>query len=160
MKFRVILEFRLIEFIYTFARPFQANNYFEQLTQLKTMCNTSKLLALFLFVFLSFNISAQSMASTDKVKMDFITLDATDSEWSFYSDDENKTYYIDFEKLSFNLSEIVVKDAEGSILIREEVLDLPVNTIFELDFRNFESGKYLIELRSFKGMVKKEITLE
>ena len=124
------------------------------------MCNTFKLLALFLFVFLSFNISAQSMASTDKVEMDFITLDATENDWSFYSDDENKTYYIDFEKLSFNLSEIVVKNAEGSTIIREDVLDLPVNTIFELDFSAFQSGKYLVELRSFKGMVKKEITLE
>jgi len=126
------------------------------------MCNTAKLFTLFLFVCLSFNISAQSMASTDKVKvkMDFITLDASENDWSFYSDDENKTYYIDFEKLSFNLSEIVVKDADGSIVIREDVLDLPVNTIFELDFRGFKSGIYLIELRSFKGMVKKEISLK
>jgi len=123
------------------------------------MSNTTKLLALFLFVFVSANLSAQSMASTDKVDMDFISLDENDSDWSFYSDDENKTYYIDFEKLSFNLSEIVVKDQDGTILMREDVLDLPVNTIFELDFSEFKSGKYLIELRSFKGMLKKEISL-
>ena len=54
----------------------------------------------------------------------------------------------------------MVKNAEGSTIIREDVLDLPVNTIFELDFSAFQSGKYLVELRSFKGMVKKEITLE
>lgn len=123
------------------------------------MSNTTKLLALLLFVFFSSNISAQSMASTGKVEMDFITLNENESDWSFYSDDENKVYYIDFEKLSFNLSEIVVKDAEGTIVMREDVLDLPVNTIFELDFGEFNAGKYLIELRSFKGMLKKEITL-
>jgi hypothetical protein len=123
------------------------------------MSNTTKLLALLLFVFFSSNISAQSMASTGKVEMDFITLNESESDWSFYSDDENKMYYVDFEKLSFNLSEIVVKDAEGTIVMREDVLDLPVNTIFELDFSEFNSGKYLIELRSFKGMLKKEISL-
>jgi len=123
------------------------------------MSNTTKLLALLLFVFFSSNISAQSMASTGKVEMDFITLDESESDWSFYSDDENKTYYVDFEKLSFNLSEIVVKDSEGTIVLREDVLDLPVNTIFELDFSEFKSGEYLIELRSFKGMLKKEISL-
>jgi len=123
------------------------------------MSNITKLLALFLFVFVSANLSAQSMASTDKVEMDFITLNETESDWSFYSDDENKTYYIDFEKLSFNLSEIVVKDQNGTIVMREDVLDLPVNTIFELDFSEFNSGKYLIELHSFKGMLKKEISL-
>ncbi len=123
------------------------------------MSNNTKLLALFLFVFISANLSAQSMASTNKVEMDFITLNETDSDWSFYSDDENKTYFIDFEKLSFNLSEIVVKDKDGTILLREDVLDLPVNTIFELDFSAYKSGKYLIELRSFKGMLKKEVSI-
>ncbi len=123
------------------------------------MYNSIKLLALLLFVFVSFTLSAQSLASIDKIEMDFITLNESESDWSFYSDDENKTYYIDFEKLSFNLSEIVVKDQNGSVVIREDVLDLPVNTIFELDFSEFKSGKYLIELRSFKGMLKKEILL-
>ena len=123
------------------------------------MSTTIKLLALLLFVFASFTISAQSLASIDKVDMDFVTLDESESDWSFYSDDENKTYFIDFEKLSFNLSEIVVKDQEGTVVMREDVLDLPVNTIFELDFSAFKSGKYLIELRSFKGMLKKEISL-
>lgn len=123
------------------------------------MSNTIKLLTLLLFVSTSFTLSAQSMASIDKVEMDFITLDKSEGDWSFYSDDENKTYFIDFEKLSFNLSEIVVKDQQGTIVIREDVLDLPVNTIFELDFSDFKSGKYLIELRSFKGMLKKMVSL-
>ncbi len=123
------------------------------------MYNSTKLFTLLLFVFFSSNISAQSIASIGKVEMDFITLDERESDWSFYSDDESKTYYIDFEKLSFNLSEIVVKDQEGTIVMKEDVLDLPVNTIFELDFSEFETGKYLIELRSFKGMLKKEISL-
>ncbi len=123
------------------------------------MSNSIKLLALLLFVFGSFTLSAQSLASTDKIDMDFITLDESESDWSFYSDDENKMYFVDFEKLSFNLSEIVVKDQEGIIVLREDVLELPVNTIFELDFSAFKSGKYLIELRSFKGMLKKEVSL-
>lgn len=99
------------------------------------------------------------MASVGKIDMEIINLDETEADWSFYADEESKTYYIDFEKLSFNLSEIVVKDATGTIVVQEDVLDLPVNTIFELDFGNFQSGKYIIELRSFKGVLKKEIIL-
>ncbi len=123
------------------------------------MSNSIKLFALLLFVSISFSLSAQSLASIEKVDMDFVTLDESESDWSFYSDDENKTYFIDFEKLSFNLSEIVVKDQKGKIVVREDVLDLPVNTIFELDFSTFNSGSYIIELRSFKGMLKKEVSL-
>lgn len=122
------------------------------------MYRTICFFALFL-VFSSFSLSAQSMASVGKIDMEIINLDETEADWSFYADEESKTYYIDFEKLSFNLSEIVVKDATGTIVVQEDVLDLPVNTIFELDFGNFQSGKYIIELRSFKGVLKKEIIL-
>jgi len=68
------------------------------------MSNTIKLLTLLLFVSTSFTLSAQSMASIDKVEMDFITLDKSEGDWSFYSDDENKTYFIDFEISSYKTS--------------------------------------------------------
>mgnify|MGYP000362622328 CR=1 FL=1 len=39
-----------------------------------------------------------------------------------------------------NLSEIVVKNAAGDIVVREDVFDLPVNTIFEIDFSSYNQG--------------------
>ncbi len=117
-------------------------------------------LLLVLFAF-SVTLSAQSSASvSNSVNLELINLDESDSNWSFFVDEENKLYYVDFEKLSFNLSDIVVKDESGEIIMKEDVLDLPVNTIFELDFSDFPAGDYLVELRSFTGMLQKTVSLK
>ena len=38
-----------------------------------------------------------------------------DDSWSLYADEENKVYYIDFESLKINLSDIIVKDQNGRV---------------------------------------------
>lgn len=81
-------------------------------------------------------------------------------DWSFYSDDENKLYYIDFENLSANLSDIVVKDSNGTVIFKDDVFDLPVNTIYELDMSTYKAGTYEIELRSFTNVMRKSFTLK
>ncbi|MEM9822681.1 MAG: hypothetical protein AAF985_16485 [Bacteroidota bacterium] len=113
------------------------------------------------FFFIVFSLSAQSSASvSNSVDLDLVTLNESGNNWSFFVDDENKLYYVDFEKLSFNLSDIVVKNADGAVLFNEDVLDLPVNTIFELDFSEYDPGEYQVELRSFTGMIKKKVVLK
>lgn len=124
------------------------------------MQRSIKFFTFVLLAFCTFSLSAQSMASADsKNALEFISLDENNNaDWSFYSDESNNIYYVDFEKLNFNLSEIVVKNNDGEIVIREDVLDLPVNTIFELDFSELPKGDYQIELRSFKGGLTKSVT--
>ena len=57
---------------------------------------------------------------------------------------------IDFETLSQNIIEIVVKESKSDkIVFREDVFDLPVNSIYELDYTLYSKGSYIIELRSF-----------
>ena len=82
-----------------------------------------------------------------------------DASLSIYSDDENQTYFIDFEKISVNLSDIVVKNKSGEIIFKEDVYDLPVNSIYELDASEFGTGDYVMELRSFTGVIKKDISV-
>jgi len=81
------------------------------------------------------------------------------NDWGFHSDDE-QLYFIDFENLDMNLSDIIVKNKEGDIVLEEEVMDLPVNTIFEIDFSDHGTGTYKIELRSFTGLINKEIEIK
>lgn len=81
-------------------------------------------------------------------------------DWSFYSDEENKLFYIDFENISANLSDIVVKDSNGKVLFKENVFDLPVNTIYELDCSEYASGEYEVELRSFTNVMRKTFTIK
>ncbi|MEZ4953447.1 MAG: hypothetical protein R2825_07715 [Saprospiraceae bacterium] len=80
-------------------------------------------------------------------------------EWTFYLDSESKVYYIDFETISVNLSDVKVKNEAGDIVMKDELWDLPVNTIYELDFTKFKPGTYQIELRSYTGMITKELTI-
>lgn len=81
-------------------------------------------------------------------------------DWSLYIDEENRIYYIDFEHLKVNLSDIIVKNESGRILFKDDVFDLPVNTIYEIDFSKYKAGSYQIELRSFTGVIRKRVTLK
>lgn len=81
-------------------------------------------------------------------------------DWSFYSDEENKLFYIDFENISANLSDIIVKNADGKILFKEDVFDLPVNTIYELDLSGYAAGNYEIELRSYTSVMRKSFKIK
>ena len=120
------------------------------------------LFALFIFTFSSHFIFAQASAdnSATFVAKGFVLTESEDQDWSIYNDEENNIYYIDFEKISFNLSEVVVLDENNEILFQEEVFDLPVNTIYELDFNSFGTGKFKIELRSFTKFIKKEVLIK
>ena len=80
-------------------------------------------------------------------------------DWTIYADETNRVYYIDFESLRVNISDVVVKNNAGEVVFKEKVFDLPVNTIYELDLSKYEAGKYEIELRSFTGLIRKPVEL-
>lgn len=84
----------------------------------------------------------------------------SNEDWTLYADEENKLYYIDFENLKVNLSDIVVKNANGEVILKDNVFDLPVNTIYELDFSTYKPGAYEIELRSFTNVIRKKLELK
>ena len=77
------------------------------------------------------------------------------NNWSFFSDEESDFCYIDFESINVNLNEIVVKDQKGTIVFKEAVNGLPVDSIYELDCSQFPIGVYSIELHSYTGIFKK-----
>ena len=113
---------------------------------------------LVLLLFISTATIAQSSASINDFNEGLATLNS--DKWSFYIDEENKVYYIDFESISVNLSTIILKNANGEELLKDDVLDLPVNTIYELDFSPYGTGTYEVELRSFTGIVRKEVSIK
>ena len=79
--------------------------------------------------------------------------------WTFYLDADSKVYYIDFETISVNLSDIKVVNETGDVVKKDNLWDLPVNTIYELDFTDLKPGKYTVELRSYTGMIMKEVMI-
>ncbi len=77
------------------------------------------------------------------------------NDWSIYADQESNTYFIDFEQLALNVNTVVVKSTDGQVMWQEDVFDLPVNSIYELDFSGFSAGEYFIELEAFTGVIRK-----
>jgi hypothetical protein len=130
--------------------------------KIKTLKNLLVIMKCFLFlaliVFAAVSTSfAQTSVSTDN---NYNLLELNNENWSFFSDENSDVMYIDFAKLTFNLSDIVVLDENGEVLFKDDVLDLPVDSIYELDLSDYKSGKYDVELRSFTGNVTKEITVK
>lgn len=76
-----------------------------------------------------------------------------------FADQTNKTFFIDFERINVNLSGIVVKDILGGVVFKDEVANLPVDTIYELNLSRMSPGTYDIELQSYTGVIKKTVTL-
>jgi len=122
---------------------------------------TRTLITLVIFSFSSHFLFAQASTSTSKgFTAKGITLtEAEDQDWSIYNDEENNIYFIDFEKINFNLSEVVVFDQSNEVVFKEDVFDLPVNTIYELDFKPFGAGEFKIELRSFTKYIQKDVSV-
>lgn len=107
-------------------------------------------------------LNAQSLASADKSEPRFEGLEINpmnSDDWTFYLDSDSKTYYIDFETISVNLSDVQVYNEKGDLVIKDELWSLPVNTIYELNLGDVEPGKYKIELRTFTGKITREVTL-
>jgi hypothetical protein len=82
-----------------------------------------------------------------------------DEEWTYYLDKEKKMYYIDFEAISVNLTDIVIKNADGGVIYEDEVFDLPVDTIYEIDLTQFSSGRYSIEIKSYTNTTVRKFEL-
>lgn len=120
----------------------------------------TRLTIAFAFCLMANFLSAQSLTSVASTEETYDLIDVNTDNWSFYSDDDSKLFYIDFEKLTFNVSDIVVVNQKGEEIFSDDVLDLPVNSIYELDLNKFDSGTYSIELRTFTGTTKKELIVK
>jgi hypothetical protein len=96
-----------------------------------------------------------SLNSTEANKSD------KQQDWSFYTDAENCMLYIDFEKINVNLNGVVVKNKEGKVIFKDDALwQLPVNTIYEVDFSKEEKGDYIVEVRTFTTTLRKTVTIK
>jgi hypothetical protein len=105
---------------------------------------------------------AQLLSVKPSEQSETLILTPEKNNWAIFTDVEKKLIYIDFEKIPVNVSEVSVRDVNNKILFRDPtVWELPVNTIYEVDFAAFPKGDYALELRSFTGAItKRHITLK
>ena len=146
----------------TYLRP--ANKLIHRSNQSKNIISMARLFFYFAF-FLSTSsvLQAQTSAAPSFDHLQFTakgvaSLDLED--WSFFEDAQNHLFYIDFEKVNVNLRQIQVLNSSNEVVFSEEVIDLPVNTIYELDLHQLIAGNYTIELQSYTGAMRKHIKLQ
>ncbi|MCI5083412.1 MAG: DUF3244 domain-containing protein [Saprospiraceae bacterium] len=121
-----------------------------------------KFLLFFFFLCLAGTaLQAQSLAAKGGEALENSNLKEIPADnWDIFADDENKIYYVDFESLNITLSDIVVKSESGSVVLKDDVFDLPVDTIYEIDLSDAKKGTYKIELRSFTSIIRKTIEVK
>ena len=101
--------------------------------------------------------TAKGASAPGVESMSVVSLDNAD--WSFYADEDNRTFYVDFEKINVNLSDVIIKNNSGEIVFKDDVMELPVNAIYELNFDEYGVGDYTVELRSFTKIIRKDISI-
>lgn len=110
----------------------------------------------------STSISAQTSTNNFEalatVNENLIDLEADD--WTFFAGEDANTFFIDFEKIKSNLNEIKVRDSKGTEVFQDELWNLPVDTIYELDFQTFEKGTYTIEITTFTESIERKVEVE
>lgn len=77
----------------------------------------------------------------------------------FFIDGENQLLFIDFEALGEELEEIRVVN-NNAIIYAENVTELPMNTIYEVDLKQYEKGvEHRILLKTNFGILAKTFTI-
>lgn len=84
-----------------------------------------------------------------------IALDGEELKEIFFTDQENKLLFVDFEELGEELVELKIVNGE-QVLLADNVSELPKNTIYEIDLNAFESKKeYKMLLKTPYGTLTK-----
>ena len=89
------------------------------------------------------------------------TINPATYNWSFLTDQKNKSLYIDFEALGGKMNRLVVISDKKKIVIEDNHLfDLPFNTIYEIDLDKLKRGSYFVELYTYNHeIIRKKITI-
>jgi len=108
-----------------------------------------------------FAMMAQTNVPDGPMMVDQLTAKGIPAEnLSFFADEEEGVFYIDFESISLNLNEVVIKDKEGATVFMQKVNNLPVDTIYELDYSQFNSGQYIVELHSYTEVLQSTFSVK
>ncbi len=108
-----------------------------------------KLLLCLLCTVLASNIYAQSAVPNNEdnvLDLSFLSENGMLSEKIFFTDPDNKVYYIDFEATKTKITQIQLWKNEEELVKNENTLELPENTIYELKIEDLPAGSYSIEL--------------
>jgi hypothetical protein len=121
--------------------------------------STLTLIACLLFIKLSFahNGDPKPHATTLSSGMEDTDVSLKDI---FLSDFEGHVLFIDFQALKGDVIQLNLLQG-NTIIMNEDVHELPGDTIYELDLEMLSAGNYRVELRTSQGIyIQKEIVVD
>ncbi len=119
---------------------------------------------------LGFTASSQSAASNQPalkiLSENIVNITAAEEDnseevyeesWSFFTNEDDQLFYIDFQALGGNLTSMVVLDENGNKVVEEDLLFFPDDTIYELDLFDFKEGTYHVLLETYSETIQTEL---
>ncbi len=112
-----------------------------------------------LFAFVSVFAFAQSeVVSSDADAMPVIS--KVEAASVFSTDPDSKICFIDFMKIDGYAKQLTVKNAAGEVVLDEPVWELPENTLYELDYNEYQEGNYTVEIQTYSTAIQQEIKVK
>ena len=119
----------------------------------------SKLFFFFALVSCSLSLSAQN-ANLDNLTVDISDEIITESDWTFFSSEDQNQIYIDLEALGGYATDLSLSNESGDVLLSEELNDIPKNSIYELDLAVLEKGSYSLKVRTYQDVVEYSVRIK
>lgn len=116
----------------------------------KTKFLMLRVVAILAFVFCSLPIFSQTLASAGRAEATAKALTANEG-WLLPGPAADKVIYIDLEKISGQLYDVIIRKESGEVVRKESLENLPANTIYEVGYEGLPTGEYSLEVRSFTG---------
>jgi hypothetical protein len=113
----------------------------------------------FLLFSITFTLTAQTTTAVTTIEEDFVIFEEINESWVLFESTDDKKILIDFESIQSTVSDIRIKTAADDITFTDVVDDLPQDAIYELDLSTLSEGSYTIEVRTYKEVLTKEITI-
>ena len=120
-----------------------------------------RVIAFLAFVFVGVTSAAsQNMASTDAAVSTAAKSISTSEGWLMNGADGAKVIYIDLEKISTNVTDMVLQSSTGAVVRQESLSQLSVDSIYEVDYSALPVGDYSIEVRSYTGSLTHKFSVK
>ena len=106
------------------------------------------------------SLSAQ-FASNEDMNANIIELELDNTNnWGILLNEDDKTLYIDFEEFDSQVARITITSTQSNeILVQENAMNLPKDSIYELTMSSFEKGTYKVEIVTFKNVIAQEVKI-
>ncbi len=117
---------------------------------------------LFLSILMLFSLVGWSQTNTalnnEQANISTLIVSSSEDNWTFYTAEDR--LYIDLELLGGYATDLAILNETGEVVLSEELMEVPKNSIYELDLATLERGSYSLKVRTYQDIVQKSLEVE